>query len=174
KQDDLNLFAFQTLIGLILSPAVSDEAVIDAMKNLASKGLFSSIDALANASVSVVLSCLAHLNYNNKKAGYIIDAAKYIVTNCNSKVPRSFEKLQEIRGVGEKVAALTLLEGFDDDSHAIYGIDSHMYKLFRTYLNWVDIEDTTITMMAIRLKTWLPQHYWKQLNPIFSGLGQLF
>ena len=29
-------------------------------------------------------------------------------------------------------------------------------------------------MMAERLKTWLPQHYWNQLNQIFSGLGQLF
>ena len=173
-QDDPNLFAFQTLIGLMLSSAVNDEVVIGAMKDLATKGFFSTITALADASFSVVLSCLAHVNYNNKKAKQIIDAAQYIVTNFNSIVPCSFEKLQKINGVGMKMAALTLLEGFDDDSYAIHGIDSHMYKLFRTYLHWVDIEDTSVPMMAGKIKEWLPKNYWRELNPTFSGLGQLF
>ena len=65
-----------------------------------------------------------------KKAKQIIEAAQYIVTNFNSIVPCSFEKLQEIKGVGMKMAALALLEGLDDDSHAFQGINSQMYKLF--------------------------------------------
>ena len=72
KQDNLNLFAFQTLIGLMLSSAVNDEAVIDAMKNLASKGLFLSIDALADASFSVVLSCLVLLTIIVKRQDILL------------------------------------------------------------------------------------------------------
>ena len=46
------------------------------------------------------------------------------------------------------MAAFLLLEGLDDDSHAFQGINSQMYKLFWMYLHWVDIEDTSVPMMA--------------------------
>ena len=39
-KDDPTLFDFQTLIGLMPSLAVNDEAVIGSMKDLATKGLF--------------------------------------------------------------------------------------------------------------------------------------
>ena len=107
-----------------------------------------------------------------KKAKQIIEAAQYIVTNFNSIVPCSFEKLQNINGVGMKMAALTLLEGFDDDSYAIQGIDSHMYKLFRTYLHWVDIEDTSVPMMVGTIKKTTPKRVFAGTNSEILGLEQ--
>lgn len=49
-----------------------------------------------------------------------------------------------------------------------------MYNIFRSYFKFVNPDDTEIPQLAETLGEWLPRKYWKDLNRIFSGLGQIF
>jgi len=164
---------FETLIGLRLSVFSRDESVVLSLNNLRKKG-FLTVEAMNTASLQDIGDCIRGIIFHKTKAISIQKIAQQLVELFNSVVPQDFDKLQQLDGVGPKIAALTLLEGFGDDSFALYGIDSHMYDMFRTYFQFVNPGDITIKQIATTLCTWLPKKYWKELNRLFSGLGQLF
>jgi len=65
--------------------------------------LFPNVKALANASLAEVLLAWSGLGYN-RRAKYLWESAKKIVEEYGGEVPRTYEELRQLPGIGEYTA----------------------------------------------------------------------
>src|SRR3989344_3939434 len=105
---------WQTLIATIMSAQSRDETTIPIAENLFKK--YPSVEKIAKANYSVVLSNLKSLNYNRTKAKNIIACAQMLIKDFNSIVPNKIDELIKLPGVGRKTANLVLSEVHAKDS----------------------------------------------------------
>jgi endonuclease III len=141
-----------------------------ALKLLKEAGLFT-VDAMAAAKPNFVKKLISNMPYLNKKADYLVASARQLKANFNGQVPSNMQDLCTLKGVGPKIAAVTL-----EEAHGLthdIPIASNMLCIFRSFLKWADPEDVTPGAVAARIKSWLPKSFWGKHNPLYSGLGQL-
>ena len=168
---DQNLcYEFQVLVGMLLSVQCTDEGVKKCMRVLIENNLMT-VEALASANKGK-LSKLLSTTFNKKKAKYIINCSKILIEKFDGKVPCDYKSLISLPGVGDKIAGCVLSEGFETDTAKNF--DSHMTFLSSSYLQWANPNDKTAQEVAKRVRGWLDEKYWKYLNPVIAGLGQLF
>ena len=60
------------------------------------------------------------------KAKSIYNLSKIIIDNYNGKVPKSFEELEKLPGVGHKTASVVMSQGFGQPA---FPIDTHIHRL---------------------------------------------
>ena len=68
------------------------------------------------------------------KAKSIYNLSKILINNHNGKVPKTFEELEKLPGVGHKTASVVMSQGFGHPAFAIdtIFIDSHKDGDFQT------------------------------------------
>ena len=60
------------------------------------------------------------------KAKSIFYLSKTLIEKHNGKVPRTYEELEKLPGVGHKTASVVMSQGF---SHPAFPIDTHIHRL---------------------------------------------
>ena len=101
-------YRFQTLVALMLSAMTRDQDTAKAMQSLKTLkgGLKASV--LANSEISLVHGLIRNVGFAQKKAGYIIEAAKICDRDYNGDIPTTFEGITAFKGVGVKMATLAM------------------------------------------------------------------
>lgn len=92
--------------------------------------------------------------------------------NLPSNVPGDLQNLQNLPGIGPKMANLTLSVAFPDKPRGIC-VDSHMHRLLPK-VGWTDTDThTTPEKTREELERFLPKAEWRGINELLVGLGQL-
>ena len=155
---------FSILIGTILSARTKDENTTKVVKKLFSR--YKTAKALANAKIKDVEKIIKSIGFYHVKAKRIIEVASIINSQYNGKVPKDFEKLVNLPGVGRKTANCVLVYAFDQPA---IPVDVHVHRISNR-LGLVKTKTPEETEMELMKK--IPKRYWLEINDTFVMYGQ--
>ena len=115
---------FELLIAVILSAQCTDKRV-----NMITPPLFHDFPtpkALAASTPEVIFEYIRSVSYPNNKAKHLVGMAKMLVSEYNSTVPDTLEKLVKLPGVGRKTANVIQSVVFNK---AAMAVDTHVFRV---------------------------------------------
>ena len=115
---------FELLIAVILSAQCTDKRV-----NMITPPLFHDFptpEALAASCPEVIFEYIRSVSYPNNKAKHLVGMAKMLVSEYNSTVPDTLEKLVKLPGVGRKTANVIQSVIFNK---AAMAVDTHVFRV---------------------------------------------
>ena len=115
---------FELLIAVILSAQCTDKRV-----NMITPPLFHDFptpEALAASTPEVIFEYIRSVSYPNNKAKHMVGMAKMLVSEYNSTVPDTLEKLVKLPGVGRKTANVIQSVIFNK---AAMAVDTHVFRV---------------------------------------------
>ena len=92
------------------------------------------------------------------KAKSIFNLSKTLVEKYNGKVPKTFEQLEELPGVGHKTASVVMSQGF---GYPAFPVDTHIHRLAQ---RWGLTNGKNVTQTEKDLKRLFPRKYWNKLH----------
>ena len=92
------------------------------------------------------------------KAKSIYYLSKTLVKKYNSKVPNTFEQLEELPGVGHKTASVVMSQGF---GYPAFPVDTHIHRLAQ---RWGLTNGKNVVQTEEDLKSLFPKKYWNKLH----------
>jgi len=92
------------------------------------------------------------------KAKSIYNLSKILIEKYDGKVPQTFEKLEELPGVGHKTAGVVMSQGF---GHPAFPIDTHIHRLAQ---RWGLTSGKNVTQTEKDLKRLFPKKSWNKLH----------
>uniref|UniRef100_A0A915ILS4 Endonuclease III homolog n=1 Tax=Romanomermis culicivorax TaxID=13658 RepID=A0A915ILS4_ROMCU len=162
--------SFQILLSLILSSQTKDEVTSAAMKKLTSKYKnICSPDTLALENPTVIEPLIYPVSFYKRKAVYIVKASKILVEKYNGCLPRNYEQICALPGVGHKIATLAMNIAFGEIIGI--GVDTHVHRIANR-LGWTVKSTKTPLETKIALENWLPKKLWEEINVLLVGFGQ--
>lgn len=156
---------WQSLISTILSARTRDDKTIEVSSILYKK--YRSLPALANAPLKRIKSIISPVNYYKTKAKNIKNCAKILVSKHNGKIPKQFEKLIQLPGVGRKTANVFLAH----QGKPSIGVDTHITQISR-YLGWTS--NSKPEKIEQDLQKLFPKNLWRSINYIVVRFGQSY
>ncbi len=117
---------FQLLVATILSAQTTDEQV-----NKITDRLFADIcspEEMAGFEPGQLEPYLKSCGLYRHKSRYLVETARLLVKNYNSRVPERFEELIKLPGVGRKTANVILSNAFNQPALAV---DTHVFRVSR-------------------------------------------
>lgn len=156
---------FQLLVATILSAQCTDKRVNATTPALFAK--FPDAEAFAKASIEEIGEAIKSCGFYNSKARNISLASKELVEKYGGEVPRSFERLVELPGVGRKTANCVLGNAFGVASGFV--VDTHVLRLSRK----IGLSDeTTPEKVEEDLNELFPREEWIDASHRLIYLGR--
>lgn len=146
----------QLLIAVILSAQCTDKRV-----NIVTEKLFEkckNVDDYISLGQENLEKMIYSCGFYKNKSKNIINACKDIKERFNGEVPRDFDDLVSLSGVGRKTANVILSVAFDEDAIAV---DTHVFRLSHR-LGLSSANTPTKVEMDLRKK--FDKHLWKKLH----------
>lgn len=116
---------FELLVATILSAQTTDAHVNKVTANLFKK--YKSIKDYATVSIETLQKDISSINFYKTKAKNIHEAAKMIVKEFNSKVPKTMDELITLPGVARKTANIILSNAYGINEGI--AVDTHVKRL---------------------------------------------
>lgn len=154
---------FQTLIAIILSARTRDEVTIGVCKGLFKK--YPKAEDLAKAELEDIEKMIKSVNFYRNKSKNILNCAKALVKDFDSKVPREIDELVKLPGVGRKTANVFSTEIGKD----AIGVDTHVSYCSQK-LGWT--KNSNPKFIEEDLKELFPQKYWNKVNRTLVRFGK--
>jgi len=155
---------FKVLIATLLSQRTKDINTEKAVKNLFSR--FKSIKDFLKADIKEIEKLIRCVGFFKVKAKRIKELAKIIHERYHDKVPKDFDELIKLPGVGRKTANCVLVYGYGIPA---IPVDTHVHRISNR-LGLVKTKTPEQTEMA--LKKVVPKEYWIELNELMVKFGQ--
>ena len=92
------------------------------------------------------------------KAKSIYNLSNLLIRNHNGKVPKTFEELERLPGVGHKTASVVMSQGF---GYPAFPIDTHIHRLAQ---RWGLTNGKNVVETEKDLKRLFPKKYWNKLH----------
>src|SRR5210317_703631 len=92
------------------------------------------------------------------KAKSIYLMSKQILEMHNGKVPRNFEELEKLPGVGHKTASVVMSQGF---GYPAFPVDTHIHRLAQ---RWGLSNGKNVIQTEKDLKKLFPEKFWNKLH----------
>ncbi|MFM7280490.1 MAG: endonuclease III [Planctomycetia bacterium] len=147
---------FTLLIAVLLSAQTTDARV-----NKVTPGLFARAGtpaAMAKLRVEEILAEIRTCGLAPGKAKNIAALAKILMEKHGGKVPRSFEELEALPGVGHKTASVVMTQAF---GHPAFPVDTHIHRLAE---RWGLSDGTSVEKTERDLKALFPESVWNKLH----------
>jgi endonuclease III len=155
---------FQVMIGTILSQRTRDEATDVASARLFRR--FPDAPRLARARLAQIEPLIRGTGFYHTKARLIRAAAAEVLARFGGEVPRTYEELTTLPGVGPKTANCVLVFGYGIPA---IPVDTHVHRI----ANRLGVVRTrTPEETEERLREVVPREYWIPLNPLLVQHGQ--
>ena len=148
---------FQLLIAVILSAQTTDKQV-----NVVTKDLFRiypDAASLAEADPSEVEQVIRRIGMYKTKAKNIIAAARMLMEEYGGEVPRDFDRLVKLPGVGRKTANVVLAVGCGVPA---IPVDTHVFRVSNRIgiVSEKDVLKTELALMeALPEEAWINAHH---------------
>jgi endonuclease-3 len=92
------------------------------------------------------------------KAKSVYLMSKQLVENHKGKVPKSFEALENLPGVGHKTASVVMSQGF---GYPAFPVDTHIHRLAQ---RWGLTDGKNVVQTEEDLKKLFPKKSWNKLH----------
>tara|TARA_B100000989_G_C19424904_1_gene420299 strand:+ start:285 stop:938 length:654 start_codon:yes stop_codon:yes gene_type:complete len=92
------------------------------------------------------------------KAKSIFNLSKTLVKHYNGKVPRTFDALEQLPGVGHKTASVVMSQGF---GYPAFPVDTHIHRLAQ---RWGLTNGKNVEQTETDLKRLFPKKSWNKLH----------
>ena len=147
---------FTLLVAVLLSAQCTDERV-----NKTTPGLFArartpeALGALATAEIrALIRSC----GLAPAKAKALRALSRILVREHGGRVPRSFEELEALPGVGHKTASVVMAQAFGEPA---FPVDTHIHRLAA---RWGLSDGSSVVRTERDLKALFPRERWNTLH----------
>ena len=102
------------------------------------------------------------------KAKSIYNLSKILVNDYKGKVPKTFEELEKLPGVGHKTASVVMSQGF---GHPAFPVDTHIHRLAQ---RWGLTNGKNVIQTENDLKRLFPKKNWNKLHLQIIYYGREF
>jgi endonuclease-3 len=156
---------FEQLVGSLISARTRDETTVAVARRVFA--VARTPQAMAALDEGALAALLNGATFPEPKARDLIALARRIVTEHGGTVPDNMEGLTAFRGVGPKIAALTLAVGFG--KAAAVPVDVHVHRITN---RWGLVATSTPERTMAALHGVLPQRYWIEINERLVPFGK--
>ena len=157
---------FTLLISVLLSAQCTDVNVNNVTKNIYPK--YYKPEHFIKLGRKKIETLIKKIGIFRIKAKSIYNLSKILVKNYNGKVPRTFEELEKLPGVGHKTASVVMSQGFGQPAFAI---DTHIHRLAQ---RWGLTNGKNVVQTENDLKRLFPKKYWNKLHLQIIYYGREF
>ena len=156
---------YTTLVSCLLSLRTKDEVTEQASFRLLNK--YNTPQKMIKISVKEIEKLIYPVGFYHNKAKRIKEISKTIIEKYNGMVPREFDELLKLKGVGRKTANIVMVYGHNKNGYL--PIDTHCHRI-PNRLGWIKTKTPEET--ELELKNFLPKRYWDDFNHLFVKFGQ--
>lgn len=155
---------YEFLFAVMMSAQCTDERVNAVTKELYQK--YDTLHKFANAKQKQLEIDIHSVGFFHNKAKNIIACAKMLITDYGSKIPKDFDELVKLPGVGRKTASVVI-------SH-LYGIpamavDTHVARISNILFK---LNTKDVRVIEEKLKEIVEKKYWELWNTHIIALGR--
>ncbi len=148
--------AYTLLVAVVLSAQCTDKRV-----NLTTPALFKIADTPAKTAklpVAAIDAIVRPCGLSPRKAEAISGLSKIILEKHAGKVPRTFEELEALPGVGHKTASVVMAQAFGVPA---FPVDTHIHRLAA---RWRLSDGASVVKTEKDLKKLFPENEWNALH----------
>ncbi len=147
---------FELLVSVLMSAQTTDLKVNEVTPALFSKA--NNAGDMAKLDVETILNDIRQIGLAPTKSKNILRLSQLLVERHDGQVPRSFEELEDLPGVGHKTASVVMAQAF---SVPAFPVDTHIHRLAA---RWGLSNDTTVEKTEKDLKAIFPKKLWNKLH----------
>jgi len=147
---------FTLLVAVLLSAQCTDKRV-----NLTTPALFARGDTAAKLSlvpVEDIQAIIRPCGLSPQKAKAIAGLCQIILEKHGGEVPKTFEQLEELPGVGHKTASVVMSQAF---GFPAFPVDTHIHRLAQ---RWKLSDGKGVVQTERDLKKLFPESHWNKLH----------
>ena len=147
---------YTLLIAVLLSAQCTDERV-----NQITPNLFKKADNpydMINLSIEEIKEIIRPCGLSPMKSKGIYGLSKIIIEKHNGLVPKTFEDLEELPGVGHKTASVVMSQAF---GFPAFPVDTHIHRLM---YRWGLSNGSNVKQTEKDAKRLFPQENWNKLH----------
>ena len=157
---------YSLLVAVLLSAQCTDERV-----NKITPLLFSKADnpeKMIQLTVDEIREIIYPCGLSPKKSKAIFELSKILVEKYQSKVPATFEDLEQLPGVGHKTASVVMSQAFGIPA---FPVDTHIHRLA---VRWNLTDGKNVENTEKDLKKLFPKELWNKLHLQIIYYGRKF
>ncbi|MEI6794678.1 MAG: endonuclease III [Verrucomicrobiota bacterium] len=148
--------AFTLLVAVVLSAQCTDKKVNEITPALfAEAGTPAKMAAMTEARV---LTLIRQLGLAPQKSKALVGLGKMLMAQHGGQVPRTFEELEELPGVGHKTASVVMAQAFGVPA---FPVDTHIHRLAK---RWKLSPGKSVEQVEKDLKRLFPEDSWNKLH----------
>lgn len=148
--------AYTLLVAVVLSAQCTDKKVNEISPALfAEAGTPAKMAAMTEARV---LTLIRQLGLAPQKSKALVGLGKMLMAKHAGQVPRTFEELEELPGVGHKTASVVMAQAFGVPA---FPVDTHIHRLAK---RWKLSPGKSVEQVERDLKRLFPEDSWNKLH----------
>jgi len=147
---------FTLLMSVLLSAQCTDLNVNNVTKNIYPK--YNKPEHFVKLGRKKIEVLIKSIGIFRIKAKNIYLMSKQLLKNHNGKVPKSFEELEKLPGVGHKTASVVMSQGF---GFPAFAVDTHIHRLAQ---RWGLTNGKNVIQTEEDLKRIFPKRTWSKLH----------
>ena len=147
---------FTLLMSVLLSAQCTDLNVNNVTKNIYPK--YNKPEHFVKLGRKKIERLIKSIGLFRVKAKSVYLMSKQLLEEYGGKVPRSFEKLEKLSGVGHKTASVVMSQGFGMPAFAV---DTHIHRLAQ---RWGLTSGKNVVQTEKDLKRIFPEKTWSKLH----------
>ena len=147
---------FTLLISVLLSAQCTDVNVNNVTKDIYPK--YYKPEHFVKLGRKKIEKLIKKIGIFRIKAKSIYNLSKIIIEKHNGKVPKTFEELENLPGVGHKTAGVVMSQGF---GYPAFPIDTHIHRLAQ---RWGLTNGKSVVQTEEDLKRLFPKKSWNKLH----------
>jgi len=147
---------FTLLISVLLSAQCTDVNVNNVTKNIYHK--YYKPEHFVKLGRKKIEKLIKKIGIFRIKAKSIYNLSKILVEKYKGKVPKTFEELELLPGVGHKTASVVMSQGF---GHPAFPVDTHIHRLAQ---RWGLTNGKNVIQTEKDLKRLFPKKNWNKLH----------
>ncbi len=147
---------YTLLVAVLLSAQCTDKRV-----NLVTPELWARADTperMAQVPVAEIQRIIRPCGLSPQKAKAIAGLSRLLVERHGGAVPRTFEELEALPGVGHKTASVVMAQAFGVPA---FPVDTHIHRLAQ---RWKLTSGRSVEQTEADLKRLFPEEHWNQLH----------
>ena len=147
---------FTLLVAVLLSAQCTDERVNQVTPKLFAAA--STPETMAELSVEAIRSIIRPCGLSPQKSKAIKGLSQILIAQHDAQVPRTFEALEALPGVGHKTAGVVMAQAW---GHPAFPVDTHIHRLAQ---RWGLTRGRNVVETERDLKRVFPESRWNDLH----------
>ena len=145
---------YTLLVAVVLSAQCTDARVNIVTKELYKKA--KTPKAMVKLGVEKITEIIKPCGLSTTKGKNIFNLSKILVEKYDSEIPRTFEELEALPGVGHKIASVMMIHAFKIPA---FPVDTHIHRLAK---RWGLSDGSSVEQTEKDLKKIFPENEWEK------------